>query len=154
MSNRGQSQYLRIFDESSTYYRWQNYYVGQTVTWDTASWVYQSFVANGFIGGSAGTDVGVTVDVPATGTAVSAFESALNQNRLCELRLYEFDSSLGQAGPQSGQLLIGVYVGEIIGINGSFSQLTVSLGSSLAPVGAQVPPRKFTNAMIGAPLRL
>jgi len=154
MSNRGQSQYLRIFDESSTYYRWQNYYVGQTVTWDTASWVYQPFVANGFIGGSAGTDVGVTVDVPATGTAVSAFESALNQNRLCELRLYEFDSSLGQAGPQSGQLLIGVYVGEIIGINGSFSQLTVSLGSSLAPVGAQVPPRKFTNAMIGAPLRL
>jgi hypothetical protein len=85
---------------------------------------------------------------------VAAFESALNQNRLCELRLYEFDSSLGQAGPQSGQLLIGVYVGEIIGINGSFSQLTVSLGSSLAPVGAQVPPRKFTNAMIGAPLRL
>lgn len=154
MSNRSQSQYLRIFDAASTYYRWQNYYVGQSITWQAASWAYHPFVANGLIGGTAGTDVGVTIDVPATSTAVVAFESALNQNRLCELRLYEFESKLLQTGPQSGQLLIGICVGEITGISGSFSSLTINLGSSLAPVGAQVPPRKFTNALIGAPIRL
>ncbi len=154
MSNRGQAQYLRIFDETTTYARWQGYYVNQTITWQNASWRYHPFTANGLIGGTAGTDVGVSIDVPATSTAVALFEAALGYNRLCELRMYEFDTRLSQAIPQSTQDLIGIYVGEVISISGSFASLTVGLGSSLAPVGAQVPPRKYTNILIGAPIRL
>jgi hypothetical protein len=56
--------------------------------------------------------------------------------------------------PQSSQALIASFVGEIIGIGGSFTELTIELGSSLAPVGAQAPPRNFTSILIGAPLRL
>ena len=37
MSNRGQSQYLRIYDDSQTYVRWQAYYINQTITLDSAS---------------------------------------------------------------------------------------------------------------------
>jgi hypothetical protein len=154
MSNRGQAQYLRLFDDAATYTRWQGYYVNQTITWQNASWNYHPFTANGLIGGTAGTDVGVTIDVPATSTAVAAFENALNLNRLCEVRIYEFDTRLTQAAPQATQALIGIFVGEVISLGGSFASLTVSLGSSLAPVGAQVPPRKYTNILIGAPLRL
>jgi hypothetical protein len=154
MSNRGQAQYLRIFDGATTYTRWQGYYVNQTITWQSASWSYHPFTANGLIGGTAGTDSGVTIDVPATSTAVSVFENALSLNRLCEIRIYEFDTRLTQAAPQSTQALIGIFVGEVISLGGSFASLTVSLGSSLAPVGAQVPPRKYTNILIGAPLRL
>jgi hypothetical protein len=154
MSNRGQAQYLRLFDDASTYTRWQGYYVNQTITWQNASWNYHPFTANGLIGGTAGTDVGVTIDVPATSTAVTAFENALNLNRLCEVQIYEFDTRLTQAAPQSTQALIGIYVGEVISIGGSFASLTIGLGSSLAPVGAQVPPRKYTNILIGTPLRL
>lgn len=154
MANRGQSQYLRIFDEAATYTRWQSYYIGQTVTWQTASWAYHPFNADGLIGGTAGSDVGVSIDIPATGAAVEAFNDALSNNRLCQLLMYEFSTALTQTGPQATQLLIGSYVGEVIGISGSFAQLQISLGSSLAPVGAQVPPRKFTSALIGAPIRI
>jgi hypothetical protein len=153
MSNRGQAQYLRVFDENTTYTRWQSYYINQTITWQNASWNYHPFTANGLIGGTAGTDVGVTIDVPATSAAVDLFESALNYGRLCELRVYEFDTRLTQVAPQATQTLIGIYVGEVVNIGGSFSMLTVGLGSSLAPVGAQVPPRKYTNILIGTPLR-
>lgn len=154
MSNRGQSQYLRIFDGANTYLRWQGYYVGQTVTWDSQSWAYYPFIANGLIGGSAGSDSGVSVSVPATAAAVAAFEAALDQNRLVEIKVYEFSTLLTQSQPQASQLLIGSFVGEVTGISGSFSLLEIQLGSSLAPVGAQAPPRKYTSLLVGAPLRL
>ena len=154
MSNRSQSQYLRIFDNAGTYRRWQSYYIGQTVTWNGGSWGYHPFTANGVVDGSAGSTAGVTIEIPATAEAVATFAEALSLNRLCEVRMYEFDSRLTQVIPQSTQVLIGRFQGEVIGISGSFTTITISLGSSLSPVGAQVPPRKFTSILIGAPLRL
>jgi len=154
MTNRCQAQYLRIFDEATTYTRWQSYYIGQTVTWQAASWSYHPFNADGLIGGTSGSDVGVSIDVPATSVAVQAFTDALSNNYLCQLLIYEFNSLRQQSGPPASQLLIGSYVGEVTGINGSFSLLQVQLGSSLAPVGAQTPPRKYTNYLVGAPIRL
>jgi hypothetical protein len=152
-TNRSQVQYLRIFDDSGTYTRWQNYYVGQSVTWQANSWTYHPFIANGIIGG-AGSGNDVSIDVPATSTAVSLFNAALGRNRLCEILIYEFDSRLGQIAPPSGQSLIAGFVGEVIKINGSFTAWTITIGSSLAPVGAQVPPRKFTNGLVGYPIKL
>lgn len=153
MTSRSQSQFLRIFDNSGTYLRWQGYYVNQTVTWESASWTYHPFTANGIVGGS-GSSNDISIEVPATTAAVEAFTTALNSNRLCEIKMYEFDSLIGQASPPSSQTLIGNFVGEVVNISGSFTMLTVTLGSSLAPVGAQVPPRKFTNLLIGSPIKL
>jgi hypothetical protein len=154
MSNRGQAQYLRIYEGSTTYQRWQGYYVNTTVTWDGASWVYRPFAVNGLIGGTPGTDVGITVEAPATESILQAFKDALNFNRLIEIKLYEFDTRLTNAAPQAGQLLIGTYVGEAVSMGGSFSLIELRLGSTLAPVGAQIPPRKYTNRLIGAPIRM
>lgn len=154
MANRGQAQYLRLYDNSGTYLRWQAYYVNQTITWDSQQWSYHPFTADGLIGGNPGTDAGISLSVPATTAAIDAFEDALNLNQLCEIKMYEFDTRLTQAAPQASQLLIGAFVGEVIGISGSFASLTIKLGSSLAPVGAQAPPRKFSSTMIGAPLRI
>jgi hypothetical protein len=153
MSNRGQAQYLRIFSGSTTYQRWQGFYVGQTITLESQQWRYYPFVANGLIGGNAGNDEGVTVTVPATSTAVEFFEQALNENYLVEVRVFEFDTRLTQAQPQTTQQLIGTFIGEVLNISGTFSSIDVALGSGLASIGAQAPPRTFTSTLIGAPLR-
>ena len=68
--------------------------------------------------------------------------------------MYEFDTRLSQAAPIASQTLIATYVGEVSKISGNFTQLSVNLSSALSPVGAQVPPRKFTTLLIGAPVRL
>lgn len=154
MANRGQALYLRIFDNAATYLRWQSYYVGQTVTWTSQNWDYFPFTINGMIGGTASGDGNLSIEVPATSLAVREFELALRNNRLCEVLLYEFSTVLSQSQPSASQLLIGQFVGEVVSVGGTFSSLSVRLGSSLSPVGAQVPPRKFTNELIGAPLRI
>jgi len=154
MSNRAQSQYLRIFDATTTYARWQTYYVNQTVTLDEASWSYMPFSASGIIESGASGGKSVSITVPATNSIVQAFTLALSYGRFCELKIYEFDSRLDNTAPQAGQNLIASYTAEVIDVSGTFTRLDVELGSSLSPVGAQVPPRKFTSYLIGSPLRI
>ncbi len=151
---RAQAQYLRIFDDSSTYVRWQGYYVNQTVTLDSASWEYMPFSASGIVESGASGGKSVSITVPATNSVVEAFNLALSYGRFCELKIYEFDSRLDQTAPQSGQNLIASYTAEVVNVSGTFTRLDIELGSSLSPVGAQVPPRKFTSYLIGAPLRI
>lgn len=154
MSNRAQSQYLRIFDATTTYARWQTYYVNQTITLDGASWSYMPFSASGIVESGASGGKSVSITVPATNSVVQAFTLALSYGRLCELKIYEFDSRLDNTVPQAGQDLIASYTAEVVDVSGTFSRLDIELGSSLSPVGAQVPPRKFTSYLIGSPLRI
>jgi hypothetical protein len=151
---RGQAQYLRIFSGSSTFHRWQNYYINATVVFDAVPWAFQPFDVDGFTTGQTGDEGGITVSLPATAFAIDVVESALRNAWLCELEMYEFDTIIDNDLPQADQQLIASYVGEVVSAGGPFESITLELGSSLSPVGAQVPPRKFTSRLIGLPVKL
>ena len=151
---RGQSQFLRIFSGSTTYQRWQAYYVNTSVTWESASWSYQPFDADGITAGEVQSESSISVTLPATTNVMEVVLQALDEARLAELRLYEFDTLLGNSTPQTGQTLIASFLGEVVGVSGGFTSIQMELGSSLSPVGAQVPPRTFSTRLIGAPCKL
>jgi hypothetical protein len=151
---RAQSQYLRIFSGSTTYQRWQSYYVNTSVTWAGASWSYQPFDADGITAGEVQSESSISIRLPATTNVIEVVLQALDEARLAELQFYEFDTLLGNDIPQAGQTLIASYLGEVVGVKGGFTELEMELGSSLAPVGAQVPPRTFSTRLIGAPCKL
>jgi phage-related protein len=152
---RAEAQYMRIFDSAgTTYFRWQSYYVGSTVTWSSQSWEYHPFSANGLVSGQTGGASSLQVSMPATAEAVQAIEAALTNVRLVEIKQYSFDPTEGNATPQAGQTLMASFIGEVVGASGGLTQLDFELGSILAPIGAQVPPRKYTSILIGAPCRL
>jgi hypothetical protein len=151
---RAESQYLRIFDEDATYYRWQSYYINKRVTWESETWEYQKFDADGFTAGQTGDEGGISLTIPATAFVMSVIEESLRKGLLVELSMYEFDTLLGDDAPQAEQVKIASYVGEVVGGGGPFESVTIELGSSLSPVGAQVPPRTFTSRLIGVPCKL
>jgi hypothetical protein len=151
---RGQSQYLRIFSGSTTYQRWQSYYVNTSVSYGGAVWAYQPFDADGITAGEVQSESSISVTLPATTNVMEVVLQALNEARLAELQVYEFDSILGNSTPQTGQALIASYLGEVVGVSGGFTSIQMQLGSSLSPVGAQVPPRTFSSRLIGAPCKL
>ena len=151
---RAQAQYLRIFSGTTTYQRWQSYYVNTSVTYDSAVWAYQPFDADGITAGEVQSEASISVRLPATTNAIEVALQALDEARLAELQLYEFDTLLGNSTPQAAQSLIASYIGEVVGISGSFTQLSMELGSSLSPIGAQVPPRTFSSQLVGAPCKL
>ena len=151
---RGQSQYLRIFSGSTTYQRWQSYYVNTSVSYGGAVWSYQPFDADGITAGEVQSESSISVTLPATTNVMEVVLQALNEARLAELQVYEFDTLLGNSTPQTGQTLIASYLGEVVGVSGGFTSIQMQLGSSLSPVGAQVPPRTFSTRLIGAPCKL
>jgi hypothetical protein len=151
---RAQSQYLRIFSGSTTYQRWQSYYVNTSVTWESASWSYQPFDADGITAGEVQSESSISIRLPATTNVIEVVLQALDEARLAELQFYEFDTILGNSTPQTGQTLIASYLGEVVGVKGGFTEIEMELGSSLAPVGAQVPPRTYSSRLVGAPCKL
>lgn len=151
---RAQSQYLRIYDAGgTTYQRWQSYYANTSVTWSSATWNYVPFIADGITAGSSGTEESVSVTAAATGLVLDAFLAAIRDGRLVDLDIYQFNSTSGNDTPQAAQELVASYTGQVVGGNGGLTSLTIQLGSALSPVGAQVPPRKLTLAIMGQGIR-
>ena len=155
MSNRGQAQYLRVYISGGADQKlWQNFYVNTDVTLSSKTYTYFPFEWSGVGESSALSGHTVSLKLPATSLAVSCFETAFKQQQLCLVSTYEFDTRLGIDLPQSGQTLIAEFLGYVSQMSGSFTELTVELGSTLAPIGAQIPSRTATNGLVGVPIQL
>jgi hypothetical protein len=152
---RAQSQFMRIYDATGvTYQRWQSYYSGSTVSWAGQQWDYVPFIADGITAGISGDESDITVTAPATTLVMQAFEPSIAEGRLVDLAIYQFNTLSGNDSPQAGQQLVAAYTGQIVGGSGGLTSMTLKLGSALSPVGAQIPPRKFTTQVMGAGARL
>lgn len=152
---RAQAQYLRIYDVAGvTYQRWQSYYADTSVTWASAEWLYVPFIADGLTAGSSGDETSINVTAPASTIVISAFEQAITAGRLVDLSIYQFDATVNNNTPQAIQSLVAEFTGQVVGGSGSLTSLTIQLGSALSPVGAQIPPRKFTTSMMGKGAKL
>lgn len=151
---RAISQYLRINDSAGvTLHRWQNYYGNTTVSWQNEQWLYIPFVAEGITAGISGDESQMTVQAPATALVIDAFQKAIYEGLFAELSIYQFQTQSGNDQPQSGQQLISQFTGQVVGGRATMTNLVMQLGSALSPIGAQVPPRKFTVAIMGQGVR-
>jgi phage-related protein len=153
--SRAQSQYLRIYDSSTTtLHRWQSYYAYRPVTWEGQQWDYMPFTADGFTSGVTGDEANVTVSAPATQVVSQAFQKAIYEGLFIEMRIYDFNANLYNLEPTEEQNLVGAFNGQVIGGFASVTMLTLQLGSALSPVGSQFPPRKLTTEIMGVGCKL
>jgi hypothetical protein len=150
---RAQAQYLRIYSAAGvTINRWQSYY-SKAVLLNGDLWLSVAFTAQGFTEGASGVESDISITAPATGIVVAAFEAALQNAYLVDLTTYQFDALNGNDVPQTGQELIASYTGQVVGGSGSLTSLEMTLGAPVAAVGAQVPPRTLTSAIMGTGFR-
>ncbi len=153
-SNRAQSQYLRLYvSGGSDLHLWQNFYVNQTVTVSSKSYRYFPFAWSGVTESSAPNQPTVDLTMPATSLAIGAFQDAFDSKVLCELKAYEFDARLGVSAPLSSQTLIASFLGYALRMTGSFTEIKVELGSSIAPISATIPNLTATNSLVGVPIQ-
>lgn len=154
MSNRVQSQYIRIFiNGGADQELLQNFYVNTTITYNSKSYEYYPFEFEGLGESSAIGGQSVSLTFPATKRSMDMFTEAAYMDYFVEVQVFEFDNRLGLDIVQAGQTLIGSFLGRVRSMSGSFSVLKVDLGTALAPVGAQVPTRTFNSTLVGAPIR-
>jgi hypothetical protein len=135
-----QSQFLRVYTTAgATLHRWQSYYAHTTQQHAGALWSYLSFDASGITAGQTGDESGVTITI----------ELAITQSHLWELTIYQFTP-----GREQQQILVETFTGEIVRAVATLGAMRIDLGSTLSPVGAQIPPRTLTSNLIGKGCRL
>jgi hypothetical protein len=144
------AQYLRIFQGGTTFARWQNYYVNETVQLDNASFQFAIFEADGIESGDLQSESTLRVVFASDAGLFPLLLRSLRNAYSVEIQTYAFDPR--QQGV--GQILVGTYAGQIINAQRNTNQIVIELGATLSPVGSQVPPRKFTTRLVGAPCRL
>lgn len=151
---RAFAQYLHIYGAVSTYARWQNYYIDQTVTWESESWQFVPFEAEGIEAGDLQDEGSLVIVLPSTSDTYNTVLTAVRQALTVDVRTYDFDPRPNNSTPQAIQVQIARYTAQVVNARRSISQIELVLGSTLAPVGAQVPPRKFSTRLVGVPCRL
>ena len=151
--SRSQMATLRLYSSATTYLRWQNYYVNTSLSFLSQTWEFFPFEFGGISESAAPGGNQLTITLPATSSAVSEFSKAQAGLMICEINLYEFSADLAQSAAPSTFTVVATHLGQVLNLGGSFTQLQVGLGTVLSPVGSQVPPRTYSTALIGAPLR-
>lgn len=145
-----QSQFLRVYTTAGvTLNRWQSYYANTTRQHAGASWSYLPFEASGITAGQTGDETGVSITLPAVPDVVGAIDLAIVDTHLWELSIYQFTP-----GREDQQVLVETFTGEVVSATATLGAIQVDLGSTLSPVGAQIPPRTFTSNLIGTGCRL
>lgn len=144
MSTTALAQFLEIKNGSTRVAAYQNYWPGQTVN----GYTHFPFTTEGIVADSTGGQANFSVVLPATHEAVTLLEAGIANNYLGRIQIYQFDPPANNTLP-SVRTLVAQFDGEFIAGQTTQTAVTLTLGSSLDPVGAQVPPRKFTSTLVG-----
>jgi len=140
---------VRQSDYTTIVRQHQNRWPKQTV-W---GYTFLPFKNSGFLSSRSGGQSEIEVEFPITGSLVSLIETAMVSNYLFQVELRQFNPPDGDALPPTS-VVAASYLGQIVGASYSEAGITVSLGSTLDPVEASAPPRRFTTALVGRPPKL
>jgi len=139
--------YIRLLNEngSDTGYRFQNFFQGETRTYN--SYVY-TFAAFGFSGGTLdlqAANISANLVLALNALDLSIFTQAANDRWLVELRTVWLDpDTLNETATHSQETYA------VTGLEQDSSRLSVRLGSPLDAVSENAPRRTLTQKLVGS----
>lgn len=137
------SDYTTIVD------RLQNYWPGRTVSGHR----HHPFVTGYITSSRSGSQSGIEISLAISSEMISLVESALQSNYIFDLTLERFSPNISDPNVRNAHVLARSF-GELVSAQYDQARITLSIGSSLDPVEAQAPPRKFTTRLVGTPPQL
>lgn len=147
--------FLRLYDNNGTTLALQNYYMNGNVAINGDIYQFLDFSIGDVTSSISADTSNMQITLPALTTVVLQIELALAQGLLGRLVVYRFEADAAPNSPPAGQTVLIDVIGEAANANSRFdSSITLELGSALAPIGSQVPPRRFTSELVGVPARL
>lgn len=145
----GLAQFLTIKKADGTaLYRWQNYWINQTVD----SHTFASFQTEALFSVASSGFASLRISFPVSETVLTLIDEGLVQYYLATVDLYQFQPPAN--GLPASKLLIAGFTGEFTSAEVTSSAVNLSIGSNLDSTESQAPPRKFTTALAGTPPKL
>ena len=138
--------YLKLLlpEGTDSGFRFQNFFQGETRTYDGDSYVFGAF---GFSGGTLdldGGNISASMVFVLNELSLSVFSQAANDQWLAQIRTVWLEPDTFAETSQHSEELYA-----ITGINHDNSQLSVRLGSPLDAVQSNLPRRVLTTSLVG-----
>lgn len=151
MSTTSCASFLDIYanDGTTVIRRWQNRWPGQTIS----GYTYFPFVSSGVLSSRSGGGAEIGLGFPIGASVVELVEDGLRDAYYLQLSLKRFQVP-ANLGPPAVSEVIASFLGQMIGAVIDQTEVKVSVGSTLDPVEASAPPRKFTSVLVGRPPKL
>lgn len=129
--------------------RYQSYWPGSTVD----SHTFYPFNVDAIVSNATGGQQSLNVDFAPSNEIIALIEDGLTNSYFVELSFYSF-APTADGSPPTAKTLFASYIGELINASQNEASVSIQIGSSLNPVEAQAPPRKFTTTLIGEPPKI
>lgn len=114
---------------------------------------FSPFVAGAITSNVSGGQQSFTVEFGLQPALEQLVEDSAANEYVYDCELKEFTPT-ADGSPPATLTTFARFVGHVLAASKTDRSLTVEIGSSLDPVKAQVPPRKFTTALTGEPPQL
>lgn len=132
--------------------RWQSGWIDQSVSWEGASWQFREFEWRGITSGGISSSSPATIAFIHLPSIAADLREADQGMWLGRLRVYHRAEDI--LLPSADQVLVGVFIGQIVIQNITQDQIEISLDNGQAAIGGQFPPTIATTAIIGIPCQL
>jgi len=149
--------FLRLWEPTTnaTGITLQSFYRQAPVTIGADSYQFLDFTVDGLANTGSADQNELTLTFPGLTAISSAADDAMAEGWLATITVYQFDLPTRPDTPPPGQVVLLTAIGEVTGGSEDFpATVTITVGSALESLGAQVPPRRFTSALVGTPCRL
>lgn len=148
------AHFLIVADGATVVARWQQSWRWRTVEFGGHQWEWLPFSARGIVSGDVSSEASLEIRLPVTGRTGPIFRNALHLGWWTTFQGWEFDGGSIDNGPPPDGRMVTDYQGEIVNLSRGAGSMTVEIGSPLAPIGVQFPPRSMTATLIGVPCQL
>jgi len=136
---------LRIKQGENTQYRFQNFFINQQITHQSANYTFVPFGFSGVTVNRTGDGLEATVVFPNNELSRPWGIDAINQNWVMEVDVLIIDDD-AKDGPHN---IVHSYTGQVVGGQWDEVSLNLQLSTVLDAVGTDVPRRSLTKELIG-----
>tara|TARA_R100000081_G_scaffold91225_1_gene68476 strand:- start:115 stop:585 length:471 start_codon:yes stop_codon:yes gene_type:complete len=136
---------LRIKQGENTQYRFQNFFINQQITHQSANYTFVPFGFSGVTVNRTGDGLEATVVFPNNELSRPWGIDAINQNWVMEVDVLIIDDD-AKDGPHN---IVHSYTGQVVGGQWDEVSLNLQLSTVLDAVGTDVPRRSLTKELVG-----
>jgi hypothetical protein len=140
---------IRQSDFNTVVAKYQSYWPGMTV----AGHVFKPFTAGAITSNSSGGQQSFSLEFGLQAATEQIIEVSAANGYIYDCELKEFTPT-ATGVPPATLTTFARFLGELLSASKTDQSITVEVGTSLDPVKAQAPPRKFTTALVGDPPQL
>ena len=137
--------FLQFYSDDTVHSSWQNFFVDKTVS----GYAFTSFDVSEIMLNRSADEGGVTVSMAATDNHLGFLETAITNEYLARITLYEMPVSSSLPTDLSSATVVARFVGEVMGMQTDLVTIQAELGAAIDAISGEIPGRKITTSLVG-----